>query len=473
MAATGKADAKAFNAADEAWRGKIWNYAYYASDGDWLPYTALQVIADVVQAAIRKGGGRIIINIPPRHGKSELISHWLPVWFLDHFAHKNVILTSYGDKLAAKYGRMVRDEFRMNQNTWTNIGTRDTVNDWITTEGGGMRTAGVGGPIIGFGADLFVIDDPHKNREEVQSVIMRDKVIDWFNSVVYSRLEPDATIVLIMQRWHDRDLTGYLLHEHEDDWLHIKMPAVCEDTNDLLSRNVGDSLIPERYNEMDLHQIKTAVGSLVWAGMYQQRPAPEEGNIILRDWIQYYMRFPSDIGRVVVSWDMNFKKTGKSMCVGQVWHQKGSSHYLLHQERGRWDFPTALAKTVALYNYCTERWGHVKETMIEEAANGIGIIATIKGKMPRVKGIKVSTSKIERMSDASPSVECGDVWVPHKSIAHWVDGLVDEWVTFPNADLDDQCDAFSQYINRYKVKKIGHIKMNMDVGVAAPEWRLN
>lgn len=456
--------------ADQAWRVNLWNYAFVASRQRWIPYAALKLIADIVQAAIHRGGGRIIINIPPRHGKSELISHWLPTWFLDWYPQRDVILTSYGDKLASKWGSKVRDEFRDNPLTWTAVGSKDTSNEWTTTHGGGMRTAGVGGPIIGFGGDLFVIDDPYKNREEAFSKTHREKVEDWFRSAVYTRLEPGATIVLIMQRWHEDDFTGWLINEHEDDWTQIRLPAIAEE-DDLLGRPVGAALIPERYDEQMLEQIQHAVGSLVWAGMYQQRPSPAEGNIVLRDWMKYYMAYPTDIRRVVVSWDMSFKKEGKSWCVGQAWYQKGSRHWLLDQERGKWDFTTALHKVVAFHNACAERWKMVKETMIEEAANGVAIINTLKGRLPRIKPVTASKSKLERLSNAAPSIECGDVWFPHESIAPWVDNLVDELVTFPNGP-DDQCDALSQYINRHKVLKVGAMKLNLDIGQGAPAWRL-
>lgn len=458
-------------ASDQAWKVKLWNYAYYASGGNWRPYRALKYIADTVQAAIRRGGGRIIINIPPRHGKSELISHWLPNWYLDWWPHKNVILTSYGEKLAADYCRKVRDEFKNNPLTWTEIGNKDSANDWRTTAGGGMRAAGVGGPIIGFGGHLFLIDDPHKSRAEAFSTTVRTKIIDWFLADVYSRLEPMATVALIMQRWHEKDLTGYLTNEHEDDWTVIRLPALAED-DDLLGREPGEALIPERYDVPVLEATKRAVGSVTWAGMFQQRPAPAEGNMVLRDWFRYYTSYPTDIKRVVVSWDMSFKKEGKSWCVGQAWYQKGSRHYLLAQERGKWDFVTALKKVVAFHNYCSERWKHVKETLIEEAANGHATISTLKGRLPRVKPIVASVSKLERLSNTAPSIECGDILVPDKSIAPWVVGLVDEVVYHPNADADDQMDAMTQYVNRYKVEKVGGIKLNLDIGIGAPEWRL-
>lgn len=462
----------AYDAAEDSWRVNLWNYAYVTSNGAWYPYTVMKFIAQVVQEAIRRGGGRIIINIPPRHGKSELISHWLPTWFLDMFPHKRVILASYGEKLASDWSRKVRDELALNPKTWSSVSrNKDSAADWRTTFGGGMRAAGVGGPIIGFGADLFLIDDPHKSRAEAFSPAIRQKVIDWFNADVYSRLEPGATVVLIMQRWHEKDLTGYLLNEHEDDWTHIKFPALAEQ-NDLLGRRPGEALIPERYDVRALEATRKAIGSLTWAGMFQQRPAPAEGNVVMRDWFKYYLRHPPDIKRVVVSWDMSFKKEGRSWCVGQAWYKRGARHYLMAQERGKWDFVVALKKVIAFHNHCTEQWGHVKETLIEEAANGVAIISTVKGRLPRVQPIRASVSKLERLSNAAPSIEGGDVYLPDKSIAPWVDDLVEELVTFPNGENDDQCDALSQYINKHKTEKVGGIKLNLDVGIGTPEWRL-
>lgn len=461
--------------AEESWRFTLWNYAHIMSGGKWIPYPALVYVANIIQDAIRRGGGRIIINFPPRHGKSELVSRWLPTWFLDWFPHLRIILAAYGGDFAAGWGRKVRDEFKYNPKTWTGVNKgHQAIDDWGThCVVGGMRTAGSRGPIIGTGGDLIILDDPYKSRAEVNSPTIRKRTQDWFDSDVYSRLEPNATIIIIMQRMREDDLTGYLINEHEDDWTHICFPAVAEE-GDVLGRDVGTALIPERYDEEALHQIMRAVGSNVWACRYQQRPAPAEGNIIERDWFNYFMRYPEDIKKVVISWDMSFKKEGKSWCVGQVWYPNGANHYLLHQERGRWGFTTALKKTIALREYAIERWGSVHEVLIEEAANGYAIINTIKDEVPGVIPVKTGgLSKPERLSNTAPIFEAGQVHVPDKSIAPWVDGLVEEVVTIPNAQNDDQGDALSQYLNRYKNKSIGAIKLNLGIGIGQPTWRLS
>lgn len=456
---------------ENAWRSNLWSYAHKLSNGNWIPYKALTFIANAVQEAIMIGNQRIIINIPPRMGKTELIAKWLPLWFLDIFPQKRIILSSYAVSLAEKSSRMVRDTISSNNLIWSKIGKKDTAVEWETTEGGGMLAAGVGGSILGYGADLFLIDDPHKNREEAFSDRIREEIIEWFKATAQSRLEPNATMILIMQRWHERDLSGFLLHEHPANWIHIKLPMEAEE-NDLLGRKPGEVLIPERYSKKDIEIMKRDRGSLVWAGMYQQRPAPADGNIIMRDWILYYTIPPINVKNVTISWDMSFKKEGKSWCVGQAWFRKGSRHYLMDQVRGKWDFTTALKKVIAFHNHCTDKWGNVRKTYIEEAANGIAIINTVKGYIPRIKPIKASVSKTERLSNAAPTIECGDAIFPHRSIAPWIDDLIEELVIAPNGTLDDQCDALSQYINNEHNSFIGNIKLNLDIGIGAPVWRI-
>lgn len=459
-------------AAGNAWKYKLWNYAHVASGGRWYPFAALRFIADIAQEAIRRGDGRVIINIPPRHGKTVLMSQWLPCWFLDWYPEREVIVTAYGARHAAKNSRIVRDYFRAASNAWAQLSSKQDANEWMTILGGGMRAAGAAGPILGFGSDLFLIDDPHKSQAETQSVLHREKIIDWFNSDVYSRLEPGATVILIMQRMHEEDLTGYLLREHGDEWTHVNLPGIARE-DDILGRAPGEALIPERYDEERLAKIRRAVGPIFWAGRYDQNPAPAEGNIVKRDWIRYYKALPPKISRVTNTWDMSFKKTGRSWCVGQTWCQKGSHHYLLDEVRGKWDFTKALHEVVGLHSRATERWGTVHKTLVEEAANGHGIISALKGRLPRIKAVKVSTSKIERMSNAAPSFECGDVYVPHETVAEFpVRDTVEEWVVFPNGANDDRCDSMSQYINSEQGKPVGRIDLNLEVGRGAPEWRL-
>lgn len=461
--------------AEEAWRFNLVDYAVKMSRGLWKPYRHLVYTANIIQEALRKGRARVIIAEPPRHGKSELASRWLPTWFLDWFPEKRVILGSYGSDLASDFGRKVRDTFMNNPRTWTRVHgvSRGRSDDWLTDKNGGMRTIGVGGGITGYGGDLMLLDDAHKNWEEAMSVVKRQKVIDWFNSTFYTRAEPDASIFISQTRWHQRDLTGYLLEEHEDDWIEVRLPAIAED-GDPLGRYVGEALCSERYSVEDLERIKLAIGSQMFTGLYQQRPSVQEGNLIKRDWIRFYggptgITVP-EVSSQMASWDMNFKETkAGSFVVGQVWCSRGANCYLLDQRRDRWDFTNTkyqVKKMAADWPNCTEK-------LIEEAANGPAIMSSLKNSVRGIIGVKPQGSKYARLASVAPMFEAGNVWFPHPSIAPWVLGLIEELVMFPNAEHDDQVDTLSQALNRYKSRpRFGEMKLNLDVGLQRNPWRL-
>lgn len=214
----------------------------------------------------------MIINWPPRNGKSFLVSKWTPLWFLDNMPNRNVILTAYEAGLAAEWGRKCRNEIERNQRIRITL-SRDSsaAHRWNTPQGGGMITAGVGGPVTGHGGDLIIVDDPLKNWQDAYSFIVRNRTIEWFNSTLYSRCEPNATIIIVMQRWHEEDLTGYLINEHPDDWQVIRFPALAEE-NDALGRVEGDPLCPRRYTREAMLAIRSACPQEVWESMYQQCP---------------------------------------------------------------------------------------------------------------------------------------------------------------------------------------------------------
>jgi hypothetical protein len=247
-------------------------FAYHISGQKFKAYNYQRLIAREVVNAVNSGNGRIIINIPSRHGKSQFCSHWLPTWFIDCFPSLTVGLTSYGAELAENFGRGVRNEFENNPLLLTRL-RQDSkaANRWNTPDGGGMLAVGVGGSILGRGINLGIIDDPHKDWNEANNPTYRRRVIDWFGSTYYSRLEPDATIVLLMQRMHPEDLTGWLLAEHKDPWKLFRLPALAE-KNDLMGRPEGAALCPQRYDEDALKRIRGGMSAQAWEAMFQQRP---------------------------------------------------------------------------------------------------------------------------------------------------------------------------------------------------------
>jgi predicted phage terminase large subunit-like protein len=428
----------------EIWRLGIASYAKWASMGrrPWYPYAWLLKIAQIIRFAIVVGGARYIINAPPRHGKSEFCSHWLPTWFLDLWPEKQVMLTSYGGDFAAEWGRKVRDEFIMNEFTWTNLrADSKAVATWQTPEGGGMTCAGVGGPITGRGADLVIIDDPHKNWEEAMSPTARERVIDWFNSTLYTRLEPDASIIVIQTRWHEDDLTGYLLDRHDDDWELLRFPALAEDDEDLLARAEGEALCPERYSAERLEEIKK-IGSYIFAGLYQQRPAPLLGGIVKRPWFKYWTEMPEQIDEWFQVWDLTFKATGTSFVVGETWARSGANAYLVDQIRDKMDF----LEQVRQIKVMAKRWPKAATKLIEDAADAQAVKATLDDAVPGIILVPAKGSKEARLAAVAGVIESGNVYLPEG--AEWLDDYLTEVTTFPGTVNDDQVDATTMALDR-------------------------
>jgi len=257
----------------QPWRWTPHTYAQHVTDGRWKPFKFQVFIGNLIAQAIANGGGRIIVNCPPRHGKSFLISKWTPLWFLDNLPDRNVMITSYAAGFASEWGRRCRNEIEQNPRIRITLSKDSTAaHRWNTPQGGGMITAGaIRGPVTGRGGNVIIIDDPVESWQDAYSFIIRTRIIEWFNSTLYSRLEPNATIIVVMQRWHEEDLTGYLVNEHNDDWQLIRLPALAEE-DDALGRAEGEALCPERYSRNALLATRSVSPKEVWESMFQQRP---------------------------------------------------------------------------------------------------------------------------------------------------------------------------------------------------------
>lgn len=226
---------------------------------------------------------RVLISMPPRHGKSWLCSRYFPAWFIGRNPDKRVILTSYEAGYAAEWGDATREVLKR-QGHLFGVKIRDdrAARDNWQVEGheGGMVTAGAGGPITGRGADLLIIDDPFKNAEEAMSETIRKKVWDWFVSTAYTRLEPNGRVLIIQTRWHESDLIGRALQMEAENWKYVNLPALDPVT--------GAALWPERYSVAALNKIKKADGTgYWWSAMYQGSPSPMGGGMFKRQWFRY------------------------------------------------------------------------------------------------------------------------------------------------------------------------------------------
>lgn len=249
--------------------------AHYRTKGKWVPAEHLLYISSIVASEVSMGDARIIIEVPPRHGKSEEISVHTPIWFLEKFPWASVILTTYAEPLATGFGRRVRDAFLLDEDGFLKTQIRDDVAStglFLTSEGGGMASVGIGGPITGRGAHLLLVDDYIKNWAEASSDTVLDSIWNWFLTTAYNRLEPGGSCIILATRWGINDLIGRLKEQDKNHlWTVIRLPALAE-VNDPLNREIGEALWPARYSKERLEQIRSVVGEFIFSAMFQQSP---------------------------------------------------------------------------------------------------------------------------------------------------------------------------------------------------------
>ncbi len=252
---------------------------------------------------------RLIVTMPPRHGKSMLTSHFFPAWFLGTYPDKRVLLAGYEAEFASSWGRKARDVLEEYGPSVFGVKVRKdsaAANRWdIEGHDGGMMTAGVGGPLTGKGANLLIIDDPVKNSEEASSPVIRQRTWDWFVSSAYTRLEPGGAVVLVQTRWNEDDLAGRLLAQASaggERWELLRLPALAE-KGDILGRAEGEALWPERYNVEALESIQRTMSAHWFGALYQQRPAPVEGGLFQPAWFPIVDTLPPMTGKVRY-WDV-------------------------------------------------------------------------------------------------------------------------------------------------------------------------
>lgn len=297
--------------------------------------------------------------------------------------------------------------------------------------------------------NCMIIDDPIKNNEEAQSQTMRDKVWDEWETTLSTRLHKGASVIVVMTRWHEDDFVGRLLERSPYNWERIRMPAIAEDDDDLLGREVGTSLAPELGYDEDWAELKKKeVGSKTWASLYQQRPSASEGNIFNRNWWQYYESLPRFFDEQVISWDLTFKDNkDNDYVVGQVWGRKGADYYLIDQVRDKMDFPTTVTAVRNLAN----KHPRAMAKLIEDKANGPAVIATLKREVNGIIPVNPQGSKVARAQAVTPVIESGNVFLPkHKEFSY---DLIEEAAAFPNGKHDDQVDSASQALSRLANKR--------------------
>lgn len=435
---------------------------------------------------IHKGNeNRLIINIPPRYMKSIICSVAFPAFILGHNPKASVICVSYADELSSK---LALDCRKVMESAWyqesfpgTQLSKyKKTINDFETTRGGGRYATSVNGTLTGRGADYIIIDDPIKPADAVSDLI-RQKTNDWYGSTLYSRLNNKNTgkIIVIMQRLHLEDFTGYLL-EKDPSFKHIRIPAIAEEeerwfvknrvnkTEKLLKRTKGEALHKEREDLAKLYAAKEYMGEFNFAGQYQQNPMPREGGIIKKKWFKFFNEADLwekieqeqiQVNSIIQSWDTASKieeHNDYSACITVLRDVSGNS-YLLECYREKLEFPSLIRKIAQKYEQAKEKYKNRVIVLIEDQNSGTSLIQELKAKYKVYPiGIKPEYDKESRLISVSHLIENGTCRFPENNPHWWLD-FEKELLTFPRSKHDDQCDALSQVLN-YKTSTIPSVE---------------
>lgn len=401
---------------------------------------------------------RLMIFMPPRHGKSEFTSHYFPAWFLGNFPEQRVMLASYEATFAATWGRKVRDaltEARERDLFQVRVAVGNSAvsgwglerhdgNRWRATTGG-MYTAGAGGALTGRGFNLGIIDDPTKNSEEAQSPVYREKLWDWYNSTFATRAEPDAATVVIETRWHQDDLAGRILANTEEPWEIVSFPAIAEE-NDALGRQPGEALWPARYSVEALDLIRKERGSHWWSAMYQQRPTDREGGFFKRDWFATVPVAPSQVVKRVRFWDKAATEGGGDWTVGVLMSMTAEGIFTVeHVVRVQADSGAVMK----IITETAKADGTAVEICMEQEPGSAGkdVIAAYRKALVgyTFKGIPSTGSKQVRADPLASQAEGGNIRLVE---AGWNTDFIDELCGFDRAEHDDQVDAASGAFRR-------------------------
>ena len=392
-----------------------------------------------------------MLFMPPRHTKSEGVTIRYPVFRIEQDTEYRVIVGAYNQTLANKFSRKSR---RIAKEVGITLATdRTAVDDWETTAGGGMRAVGVGGGITGQGGDLIIIDDPVKSREEANSMAYRDKVYDWYTDDLYTRLEPNGAIILIMTRWHEDDLAGRILNSDDgENWKVINLPAIAED-NDPIGRKIGEALCPERFDLPELQNIKRVLGRAFW-GLYQQRPQEQEGELFKRSWFEIIPEIDEEIDARCRYWDFAATQDGGDYTVGAlIARSKRGTYYVEDIVRGQWS--THNRNNAVLRTAQEDILRGNVSTCFEEEGGSSGkdasaaIIKLLSGY--NVHARRVTGSKEVRAEPFAAQCEGLNVKIVKDK---WNEDYIDELTSFPNGANDDQVDASSGGFNEVAINSI-------------------
>ena len=444
-----------------------------------------KIMAEAFERVANGTNKRLIINMPPRHTKSEFASYLLPAWFLGQYPHKKVIQTSHTAELAVGFGRKVRN--LVNQAEYKDIfpstalqADSKAAGRWNTSKGGDYFAIGVGGAVTGKGADLLIIDDPHSEQEATLAEIhpeIYDKTYEWYTSGPRQRLQPGGAIVVVMTRWSKRDLTGQVLkssmQRDGEEWEVIEFPAIMPS---------GNALWPEFWSLKELSDLRNELPHSKWMAQYQQEPTSEASAIVKRDWWKEWEgERPPPCDFILMSWDTAFEKNNRadySACtvwgifyqaadhpdeyeseeeVDRVKQSLGAPQaniILLNAIRDRLEFPEL--KRLVLEEY--KEW-EPDSIIIEKKASGAPLIYELRSMGVPVQEFTPTrgNDKISRLNAVSDIFASGRVWYPP---TRWAEEVIEEVASFPAGEHDDYVDSTSMALMRFR--KGGYIQTSLD-----------
>jgi len=416
-----------------------------------------KIMAEAFERVANGDLKRLIINMPPRHTKSEFASYLLPAWFLGQYPEKKIIQTAHTAELSVGFGRKVRNlvDSEDYKEIFPELGLRadsKAAGRWSTNKGGEYFAIGVGGAVTGKGADLLIIDDPHSEQEgQSADAGVFDKVYEWYTSGPRQRLQPGGAIIIVMTRWHKRDLTGKIVktsvqREGMDEWEVIEFPAIMPS---------GNALWPEFWSLTELEALRSELPAPKWQAQYQQDPSSEESALVKREWWKKWEEErPPQCEFIIQSWDTAFLKTQRadySACTtwGVFYHPDESgvtqpNIILLDAYKERLEFPELKKCAFEFYNEFEP-----DACIVEAKAAGTPLIFEL-----RAMGIPVSeytpsrgNDKISRVNAVSDLFASGIVWCPETRFAEEV---IEEFASFPAGEHDDLVDSSTQALLRFR-----------------------
>ncbi len=445
--------------------------------GNWH----IDLICEYLEAVTAGEIKRLLITVPPRYMKSNLVSVAWPTWEWISDPRLRYVFSSYSSSLSNKHSLDRRtiiqsDWYKQNYgHIYQLAGDQNTKTEFENTERGRMVATSVGGTLTGKGGLRLVMDDPH-NPTEAASDTQRLAAINYFDQTFSTRLDSAKTgaIVVVQQRLHEKDLAGHLLAK--GDWEHLCIPLVCEEKTTItaprsgvsFTREKGDILWPERDGEKEIEQKKSDLGAFGFASQMQQAPAPAEGNVVKKFWFNYYNVTPR-FALMLQSWDCNFKKliTSDYVC-GQIWGAVQNRKYLVEMFKQK----TGIVGTLQAIADMTVKYPEAITKLIEDKANGSAVMELFEDKIEGLIPVEPQGGKEARVAAVSPIIEAGNVYLPcigdptewnntpllnrtqemfdNVMKPLWVEDFIKSCAIFPKGENDDDVDAATQALLRLK-----------------------